>query len=296
MKHTKKLLSVLLALAMLFSCAALASAEPDGYNWVEIPTSPDGLQTGDAYLEFTPEFVESNMDMIYDAEDVIREMNRSTWYIDVEKRLLKGSFSIEPEMEEGNYMGDNCDPQYDVERSVLYYNEAVREVGVEWEPVNLTNDLHDGDWYMELDELKENLIAAIVKHEGLSEEDARDKVEGEINDLGESSPITELYPYGVDVYIGKTVRKIRMGVQRIVPATGDPYIVQMMMNPYSDNPEEGMYYDATDASVKRYHAPVQPDQPPETPDKKQSFVDRALARLKDFFARIRDFFFRIFRR
>ena len=41
------------------------------------------------------------MDMIYDAEDVIREMNRSTWYIDVEKRLLKGSFSIEPEMEEG---------------------------------------------------------------------------------------------------------------------------------------------------------------------------------------------------
>lgn len=236
------------------------------------------------------------MDMIYDAEDVIREMNRSTWYIDVEKRLLKGSFSIEPEMEEGNYMSDNCDPQYGVERSVLYYNEAVREVGVEWEPVNLTNDLHDGDWYMELDELKENLIAAIVKHEGLSEEDARDKVEGEINDLGESSPITELYPYGVDVYIGKTVRKIRMGVQRIVPATGDPYIVQMMMNPYSDNPEEGMYYDATDASVKRYHAPVQPEQPPETPDKKQSFVDRALARLKDFFVRIRDFFFRIFRR
>ena len=296
MKHTKKLLSVLLALAMLFSCAALASAEPDGYNWVEIPTSPDGLQTGDAHLEFTPEFVESNMDMIYDTEDVIREMNRSTWYIDVEKRLLKGSFSIEPEMEEGNYMSDNCDPQYGVERSVLYYNEAVREVGVEWEPVNLTNDLHDGDWYMELDELKENLIAAIVKHEGLSEEDARDKVEGEINGRGKSSPITELYPYGVDVYIGKTVRKIRMGVQRIVPATGDPYIVQMMMNPYSDNPEEGMYYDATDASVKRYHAPVQPDQPPETPDKKQSFVDRALARLKDFFARIRDFFFRIFRR
>ena len=51
MKTSKKLLSVLLALVLALSCAALAFAEETD-PWVPIPTSPEGLQKGDLWLNF----------------------------------------------------------------------------------------------------------------------------------------------------------------------------------------------------------------------------------------------------
>ena len=51
MKTTKKLLSVLLALVLALSCASLAFADETN-PWVHIPTSPEGLQKGDLWLNF----------------------------------------------------------------------------------------------------------------------------------------------------------------------------------------------------------------------------------------------------
>ena len=55
MKTCKKLLSVLLAVVMLLSLGsfALANSPVDADGWMRVPTSPDGLQDGDLWVDFT---------------------------------------------------------------------------------------------------------------------------------------------------------------------------------------------------------------------------------------------------
>lgn len=287
MKHTKKLLSILLALIFVLSCATVALAwnTPD-FNWTPIPTSPDGLQPGDVYLDFTPEFANANTGFSVEGVDYADCMSRGNWYVDCENNVVRGSYELPPDVGyEGNVI-DYVEPT-DLDRCYAFFYGAVREVGVEWQEVKLTADnLQDGDWYLDADAAVEAMIAAMVEYECLTPEDARDKLLGELSESGGVEAFPELaFPYGLFVYPGKTVYLIKC----IVSESGKA----LVMNPHSDNPEEVEFYYAAKGGIKQYKAPV-PEKPVGT--ERQNFFDRVMERIRDIIRRLGDFFKRLIRR
>lgn len=143
MKTTKKLLSVLLALVLALSCAAVAFAEEPAAPWVRIPTSPEGLQKGDLWLDFSYLFAGRD-DLTEEQEEQIAATlaiyNSAAWYIDFDaKRVM-----VESDNEELN--GDQGASQS------MVWIRCVREVGVEWVKVKQnTVGIRVGDYYLDKD-------------------------------------------------------------------------------------------------------------------------------------------------
>lgn len=94
----KKALSVFLALLMTFSLGVTAFAEDNG-NWKPIPTSPDGLQKGDYYIDFTDFLTLQNehSDTPVDPQTLALQIavyNSGTYFFDYNAVALKGSFVV----------------------------------------------------------------------------------------------------------------------------------------------------------------------------------------------------------
>ena len=105
----------------------------DNYNWAPLPLSADGLQSGDYYLDLEG-YAQINSNMA----EHLSTLRAMTYYIDVDAGMIRmvGSF-------EGYALDTICNEFF----------LAVREVDPHWYPVHFyTDDLNDGDWYMDFDE------------------------------------------------------------------------------------------------------------------------------------------------
>ena len=153
MKTTKKLLSVLLAVLMLLSLvsAAAATGSDDGYNWKPIPTSPEGLNTGDYWLDWSYVAQALDADTDLTAAELLQLFNDGTYWFDEDKADMKGTFTIPAGMagltedEVNEFKPGDHD-------TIVFLCMSLTQVGLEWKPVSLTGDnLKDGDYYLDYD-------------------------------------------------------------------------------------------------------------------------------------------------
>ncbi len=155
MKACKKTTAVLLALLMLFSLGTVAFAADSG-NWTPIPTSPEGLQNGDYYLDFTALLTQTvQHDAEVSQEDLaamIAVYNGGTWFIDYDAMLLKGTIVIPAFMSDtGEDEITELTPDMATGLLSAYAGDILFEVGATWIPVAKSAEgLNDGDWYIDL--------------------------------------------------------------------------------------------------------------------------------------------------
>lgn len=155
MKTTKKLLSILLALVMTLSMAGLAFAEDETteepYNWVRIPTSADGLESGGYYLDWSA-YAGSVGDPDAPSDLIVpylAALNAGEWYIDMDKAALKGTYTI-PAGAMNNPEAQTLELPPEASRYVL--PQTLKAVDLTWEPVSFTTEgLRDGDYYLDVD-------------------------------------------------------------------------------------------------------------------------------------------------
>ena len=134
MKTSKKLLSVLLALVIALSLGVTAFAAPN-YNWERVPTSPDSLQKGDVWFNFSKLFTSNPLTA--EEQAVLNRWNAATWYADFDALMVK-CVSSDP----------NLDGEYTNEHAWINCTE---EVGVNWVPVSKTlAGLQVGDYYIDV--------------------------------------------------------------------------------------------------------------------------------------------------
>ena len=134
MKTSKKLLSALLALVMLLSCGVAAFAAPS-YNWVQVPTSPAGLQKGDVWFNFSKLFTSNPLTAEEQAQ--LARFNAADWYADFDALMVK-CVSSDPDLN-GEYTNQHA------------WINCTEEVGVSWVPVSKTlADLQVGDYYIDV--------------------------------------------------------------------------------------------------------------------------------------------------
>ena len=127
----KKILSVLLVIVMTFSLGVTAFAD---YNWVQVPTSPAGLQKGDVWFDFTKLFTSSPLTAAEQAQ--LARLNAAVWYADFDALMVK-CVSSDPDLG-GIYTNQHA------------WINCTSEVGVSWVPVSKTlAGLHIGDYYID---------------------------------------------------------------------------------------------------------------------------------------------------
>lgn len=131
---TKKILSVLLTLLIVFSLGATAFAASN-YNWVQVPTSPAGLQKGAVWFNFAKLFTGSDMTAAEQAQ--LSRFNAAVWYADFDALMVK-CVSSDPNLD-GEYTNQHA-----------WFN-CIEEVGVSWVPVSKTlAGLQVGDYYIDI--------------------------------------------------------------------------------------------------------------------------------------------------
>lgn len=148
---TKKILSVLLALVMALSCGVVAFAGDDGYNWTPIPTSPEGLENGTVYLDFTRFVTETMSNSATDAEiaRAIRIYQSGTWLFDYDAAKLKGTITIPADASES---GEAEVVEIEAENATAMLPFILKEVGAVWYPVEKSTEfLWEGDYYIDMD-------------------------------------------------------------------------------------------------------------------------------------------------
>ena len=135
----KKALSIILALIMTLSLSAVALAD-DG-NWTSIPTSPNGLNNGDYYLDFTFDYYDWSPNV---RDDRLAMWNSGTWYVDHNAHAVKGSFYVPANMSDtGEAFTQNIDPSTDL------YVFAVVKVG-QWVRIPTSAaGLSNGEYYLD---------------------------------------------------------------------------------------------------------------------------------------------------
>ena len=139
MKTGKKLLSVLLAVVMLLSLGsfALANSPVDEDGWMRVPTSPDGLEDGDLWIDFTYLFSENATEE--EKAAALEYFNSGEWSVNIAEQLVKCENG--PEDLNGVYS-----------RSQEPYILCIREVGVKWVKVKQsTVGIRIGDYYLDKD-------------------------------------------------------------------------------------------------------------------------------------------------
>ena len=134
MKTSKKLLSALLAIVMLLSCGVAAFAAPS-YNWVQVPTSPAGLQKGGVWFNFSKLFTSNPLTA--DEQAQLARFNSADWYADFNALMVK-CVSSDPDLN-GEYTNQHA------------WINCIEEVGVNWVPVSKTlAGLQVGDYYIDV--------------------------------------------------------------------------------------------------------------------------------------------------
>ena len=150
MTRTKKLLSVLLALVMLLSLGApaLAEEEPD-YHWVPIPTSSDGLNEGEHYLNLSSILLADPGDPqksreYYDAACA------GAWEADHEYRVVRGSFEVPASISEtGEAYTETLEAN-----PWMYESYVMQAARPNWTPLPKSPEgLSKGAYYISVEEL-----------------------------------------------------------------------------------------------------------------------------------------------
>lgn len=180
MKNIKKILSVLLALCLLLSLGtfALAADETPTYNWQSIPTSAEGLKAGDIYLNFDNSWCQGIVSPCdgYAGLHTAECMSAGTWFVDVEKGLVKGTFTA---LADYTSSGEDETVVFDpsttgLQCALIYYN-AISEAGIEWLPVaKTTAGLKNGDLYIDTDKLIDEYIDCVVSQKNFDDDPSND--------------------------------------------------------------------------------------------------------------------------
>ena len=135
MKTTKRILSVLMAAVLALTLGVCALAEGDGAEdgWRYVPTSPEGLEDGDIWFDFTYLFEGATPEEI---ETGLAYFNAGQWYVNLEEHLVK---CVSDNALNGVYT-----------RSQQPYILCIKEIGVSWVDVhkNLAG-LQVGDYYID---------------------------------------------------------------------------------------------------------------------------------------------------
>ena len=132
MKTSKKLVSVLLAVVIALSLGVTAFAAP---NYKRVPTSPDGLQKGDVWFNFSKLFTSNPLTA--EEQDQLARFNASDWYADFDALMVK-CVSSDPDLS-GEYTNQHA------------WINCIEEVGVNWVPVSKTlAGLQVGDYYIDV--------------------------------------------------------------------------------------------------------------------------------------------------
>ncbi len=134
---TKKAISVLLALLMtlMLGVTALANNPVDADGWMRVPTSPDGLQDGDLWVDFT--YLLSDQMTEEEQAAALARYNAGDWSVNVAEQLIK--------CENGD---EELNGVYN--RWAEGYFLCIREIGVTWVDVhkNLAG-IQVGDYYLD---------------------------------------------------------------------------------------------------------------------------------------------------
>ncbi|MBQ7637679.1 MAG: hypothetical protein IJS90_02100 [Clostridia bacterium] len=158
----KKLLAVILAAIMLSALCVPAFAEDDGHNWIPLPTSDEGLEDGEYYIDmavFEALFGAENAEFV----DVYR--NGQFWF-EPETLYFKEIITMPAELIGAEQ--DNVIELADfVENDGLeWLAYAIRECGEQWYPVATTTEgLSNGDWFIDMSAADEDLSAFLVKYD-----------------------------------------------------------------------------------------------------------------------------------
>lgn len=139
MKHTKKLLSVLLALVMLLSFGTQAFA---ANTWTSVPTDPTGLPAGSWYLDFS-EIAKDGTGTVSASQ--LAYYNSFSWDVDFNTWEIQGTDST------GNLFFQGA--------SARQFLTALRKTGINWLPVaQSTTGLQNGDYYIDLSNAADDYI------------------------------------------------------------------------------------------------------------------------------------------
>ncbi len=116
------------------------------YEWVSLPTSPDGLEEGDYYLDFSDFFEAAELDnealAIYNSGEFAFVPDQLLFW---EKITIPAALSDSGE-DEVHELADFA--ENDAFEFVVY---SLRQVGEQWYPVAKTTEgLQTGDWYIDL--------------------------------------------------------------------------------------------------------------------------------------------------
>ena len=104
-------------------------------NWVKIPTSPDGLQKGDVWFNFSKLFTSNPLTA--DEQAQLARFNAADWYADFDALMVK-CVSSDPDLN-GEYTNQHA------------WINCTEEVGVSWVPVSKTlAGLQVGDYYIDV--------------------------------------------------------------------------------------------------------------------------------------------------
>ncbi len=284
---TKKILSVLLALLMTLSLGVIAFAD-DGYNWTSIPTSPDGLNDGDYYLDF--DWMRPSLSAELSPAELDRYLATfaaGEFYLDYDAIALKGTVTFsaaEYGTDQDSYLflnpGDG--------QSEIYLSAGLREVGLQWTEVSKTETgLQEGDWYFDV-----NAMTAYVNAHFSAQEAA-----ALLSEMNESLALPE---YVIYVNPGSRLMKYRWGVSLNAPFASSAWhlILPLAIGTESDPTGPQIYMDMFDACIKQYHAPQQPaaTDPDENDDQTQSESPfrRIMKSIAAFFLRVVEFIKKVF--
>ena len=132
----RKILSVLLAVVIALSMGvfALADSSDPGDGWRLVPTSPDGLNAGEIWFDFT---YLCDSDATEEQKAALRDhFNTGTWYVNMADHLVKCESDNELN---GVYT-----------RSDQPYILCIKEVGVDFVPVHKSlMGIRAGDYYLD---------------------------------------------------------------------------------------------------------------------------------------------------
>ncbi len=265
MKTTKKLLSVLLALVLALSCAAVAFAEEPGDRWDPIPTSPEGLQKGELYLEFNDDWCQgvTQPGQGYAGLHTAECMSAGTWFINLSNFKIKGTYTSL-----AAYTTSGTDETVTVEPSGYIFWFAVKEVGVEWLPVATSMEgLQDGDWYIDVDVFLDRYIDYVIGVYSADDDPTNDMTKEEYlaqfqNEVGDGYAQTFMEEFRQNEFYvnpGGNLYQYRYVSHYTNQETGEP-VTDSYAYPYMDNNLDPMGA-MLKASVKQYTAPTQPEEP-----------------------------------
>ena len=255
MRTQKRILSVLLALCLLipFGTLAMAQDETPSYNWQPIPTSGDGLKAGDIYLTFDDSWCQGIVTpgKGYAGVHTAECMASGTWFVDVEKGLVKGTYTaLAAYTSSGEDETAVFDPSENELGCAYIYYYAISEAGIEWLPVAKTTvGLKDGDWYIDTDKLIDGYVDYVVSMMNSDSNPANDiapeKAAEMRQELTVDNVLTELYinPNG-------TLHKYK------VVMGADTVYCPLDYNPFNgDKLLAAMLSGVLPGCIKQYHEP-----------------------------------------